>query len=185
MKKNLWTFFGLPHRGVGAALLALCAFTPVSRASLYDITFTDGGANVGSGIINVAGGVATSGSFTVTAGTAIGVWTLLSPGADSSFTWDNQVNPASNPFVDNNGLVFGLSGNEVNLFYNSGGTVGSTDYGFWGNIGGNYNPQVFGTATITAVPEPINYALAAFGLIFVGGSASRFYLGRRRSATAS
>lgn len=41
------------------------------------------------------------------------------------------------------------------------------------------------SGTITAVPEPVNYALAGFGLIFVGGGAGRFYLARRRSSTAS
>ena len=41
------------------------------------------------------------------------------------------------------------------------------------------------SATVTPVPEPINYALASFGLIFLGGGAGRFYLARRRSSTAS
>ena len=36
MKKNLGTFFGLSHLGVGAALLALCAFTTVARADLIN-----------------------------------------------------------------------------------------------------------------------------------------------------
>jgi len=34
MKKNLGTFFGLSRCGVGAVLLGLCAFTPVSRADV-------------------------------------------------------------------------------------------------------------------------------------------------------
>jgi len=34
MKKNLGTFFGLSRCGVGAVLMGLCAFTPVSRASV-------------------------------------------------------------------------------------------------------------------------------------------------------
>jgi hypothetical protein len=38
MKKNLGMFFGLPSLGMGAALLALCAFTSVSRA---DVTIID------------------------------------------------------------------------------------------------------------------------------------------------
>lgn len=43
----------------------------------------------------------------------------------------------------------------------------------------------FSEIEIDAVPEPVNYALAGFGLVFVCGSAGNFYLGRRRSATAS
>jgi len=35
----------------------------------------------------------------------------------------------------------------------------------------------------TVVPEPVTYALAVAGLVFVGGGVGRFYLGRRRSAT--
>ena len=38
---------------------------------------------------------------------------------------------------------------------------------------------------IVAVPEPINYALAGFGLIFVGGMAGRFYLGRKHISPAA
>ena len=38
---------------------------------------------------------------------------------------------------------------------------------------------------VTAVPEPTNYALAGFGLMFVGVGAGRFYLARRRDASAS
>jgi hypothetical protein len=34
MKKNLGMFFGLPSCGAGAVLMALCAFAPVSRASV-------------------------------------------------------------------------------------------------------------------------------------------------------
>jgi hypothetical protein len=41
------------------------------------------------------------------------------------------------------------------------------------------------TLTASTVPEPINYALAGFGLVFVAGSAGRFCLGRRRSTTTS
>jgi hypothetical protein len=53
-----------------------------------------------------------------------------------------------------------------------------------GGNSGNDSEIGFDNVTINAVPEPITYALAAFGLIFVGGTAGRFYLARRRSATA-
>jgi hypothetical protein len=50
MRKNLGIFFGLPRLGVGAALVALFAFTSASRAGLlYEMTLTDvQGAGVAS-----------------------------------------------------------------------------------------------------------------------------------------
>jgi hypothetical protein len=48
---------------------------------------------------------------------------------------------------------------------------------------GSGNTVSFDNIYVTAVPEKINVALAGFGLIFVGASAGRFYLRRRRSAT--
>jgi hypothetical protein len=45
MKRNLGTFFGLPLRGMGVALLAFCAFIPVSRAEVIinNLTYTADG----------------------------------------------------------------------------------------------------------------------------------------------
>ena len=53
-----------------------------------------------------------------------------------------------------------------------------------GYASGNHNGASFDNIAvngITAVPEPVHYALAAFGLIFVGIRASRFFLPRTRS----
>jgi hypothetical protein len=41
------------------------------------------------------------------------------------------------------------------------------------NGGANYS------ATFQVVSEPVNFALGVFGVVFVGGSAGRFYLGRK------
>jgi len=49
------------------------------------------------------------------------------------------------------------------------------------SAGGNPAGIAFDDVVITAVPEPINYALACFGLLFVGGSIGRFYLVRGRA----
>jgi hypothetical protein len=49
------------------------------------------------------------------------------------------------------------------------------------NGGGAVDYDQYATFDFTPVPEPINYALAGFGLIFVVVSASRFHLGHRRS----
>jgi hypothetical protein len=54
----------------------------------------------------------------------------------------------------------------------------------WDNsTSGIENGLVSWTLDITAVPEPVNYALAGFGVLFVGGSVGRFYLVRGRSST--
>jgi hypothetical protein len=52
------------------------------------------------------------------------------------------------------------------------------------NNNGIENGLVSWTLNITAVPEPVNCALAVFGLMFVGTGAARYYLARRRSAKA-
>lgn len=169
----------------------------------------------GSGTIDVENGFAVSGTFNVTSGpaAALGVWTLYPAPVKQSYPsyltspagafWYNnavylspatnpQYYPPANPYLDNYGLLFVRSGpggitgtsgeDELNLWGNSDGS-----YTLYGDINGNrYGPtDVSGVKTITAVPEPINCALAGFGLIFVGGSAGRYYLGRRRSAAAS
>jgi hypothetical protein len=205
-EKNLKTFLWVPRLGVGAALLALSAFTSVSRAGLYEITFNDGNGNVGSGQIDVesasGNSYAVSGSLDVTAGQAIGAWTLYVAGGTTSYpsrltspagafwynnavypTGQNPQYPVTNPLLDDYGLLFTQNnGNEVNLWGNADGT-----YTLGSNIGGQTVTVniSFGGTTIAPVPEPINCALAGFGLIFVGVSAGRFYLGRRRSTAAS
>jgi hypothetical protein len=61
-------------------------------------------------------------------------------------------------------------------------TLTDTLSGYANNPGGSAQ---FDNISITAVPEPINCAMAIFGLAFAGGTAGRFYLGRRRSAAVS
>jgi hypothetical protein len=205
MRKNLRAAFKLPLLSVGPALLALFAFASVSRASLYLITFDDGNGNVGSGQIDVESAnnyfYAVSGSLAVTAGQALGDWTLYTAlGATpypsyltspaGAFWYNNAVYPAgqnpqypdADPLLDEYGLLFTQSNgnNELNLWGNADGT-----YTLGSNIGGQTVTVniSFGGTTITPVPESINYALAGFGLIFVGGSVGRFYLRRSHSVT--
>ena len=89
-----------------------------------------------------------------------------------------------NPLLDDYGLLFTQNnGNELNLWGNADAT-----YALGGNINGwqNFNVTIsFGGTTIMPVPEPINCALAVFGLIFAFGSAVHFYASQRRSSAAS
>jgi hypothetical protein len=187
------------------AALVLGITTPAG-AGLYNITFNDGNGDVGSGQINVElannNYYAASGSLAVTAGQAIGDWNLFTAGGHTSYPnyltspagayWYNNAvyptanpqYPTANPLLDNYGLLFTQNnGNELNLWGNADGT-----YTLGGNIGGwqNFNVTIsFGKTTITPVPEPINCALALFGLIFACGSAVHFYASRRRSSAVS
>jgi hypothetical protein len=180
-------------------LALVFGITSQASADSYSITFTDGGANVGSGQIDVVGSFAVSGFFDVTSGAASGyLWTLtggttsypdflLSP--LGAFNYNNAVYlttnpeyPTTDPFLDNYGLLFTDNvGDEINLWGNADGS-----YSFYGDINGaRYAPAVVsGSGTISPVPEPSSCALAIFGLILVGGSAGRFYIGRRSSTGA-
>ena len=170
--------------------------TTQASAVLFNITFNDGNGNVGSGQIDVelANSIyyAASGSLTVTAGQAIGNWNLYTAGGYTSypnyftsphgaFIYNNAVYPTgynpqypiANPLLDEYGLLFTQNnGNELNLWGNADGT-----YNLGGYIGGSLILDVtisFGGTTIAPVPEPINCALAVFGLIFACGRAVHF-----------
>ena len=99
------------------------------------------------------------------------VWTLGS--FTSSGTENNINNGTSSGSIDL--TAAGSSNNSGTTFTLTGTQTGVT------GVNGNID---FYNFSITAVPEPVNYALAGFGLIFVGGSAGRFYLARRRVTTA-
>lgn len=73
------------------------------------------------------------------------------------------------------------SGNSETLTF----TLGSTQIDPSGSITLSFYDTFIDRTVVTAVSEPINYALAGFGKIFVGRGAGRFYLARRRSTTAS
>jgi subtilisin-like proprotein convertase family protein len=71
--------------------------------------------------------------------------------------------------ADFNGSL--ANGNWTLYFVDATGGLGSPTLNSW-------------TLDITVVPEPVTWALAAFGLVFVGVGAGRFYFARRRSTTA-
>jgi hypothetical protein len=156
-----------------AIMAAALAAAMSANASFFDITYTDGGANVGAGQIDVVGGLAISGSFTVTAGSAVGTWNLVpGAGSDGSFFWDSLI-LAGNPFLTGAGLLFSgtglLSAYEINMWGN-----GPGNYSLDGNIGGNFNPVSHGgLATLTAVPEPTTMIAGALLLLPFGASTLR------------
>jgi hypothetical protein len=88
------------------------------------------------------------------------------------FIYDNAVFPATNPPVDNSGLLFTGGGLEVNIFSNS-----NTFY-----VNSGYNvPIVFTVAAPAAAPVPEPSSLALLGVGGIGLAIGAF---RRRRAAA-
>jgi hypothetical protein len=146
--------------------------------SYFNITFSDvgnGGSTVGSGWLSgllVSPGLYEifAGSFTLTSGEgfSVGTFTLLPnpnpPGQSVSpsgyFLFDNQVSPGTDPFVNNNGLLFTSGSVEINLFSNAGNVP---EYQLYQNNGVN----VLGDVTLVPVPEPsARMLLLPFGILF-------------------
>jgi len=166
-----------------------------AHASLYNITFTDGGLNTASGSVSTTDNgngseTAVSGTLTVDPGGTLhsGTYSLLfnpngtgytvwyAPQGGGGFGYDNQIFPASNPFVNGNGLMFTMT--------DYSGVVGVN---LWGNGANSYTEMgkppwtlVNGNATLTAVPEPTTMIAGALLLLPFGASTLRML--RRRTA---
>ena len=159
-----------------AAALVIAA---QARASFYSITFNDGipGGSSANGLIDVSGTTAVDGWLTVTSGPqSPGTYDLI-PGSGTiyggggGFNYDNQVLVGSHPFLDNSGLLFGNGTVLLNLWGNNGQT-GFAEYSFYG-VPPAYSPEVNGTATLTAVPEPTTMIAGALLLLPFGASTIR------------
>jgi hypothetical protein len=103
--------------------------------------------------------------------------------------WSYQINGGTITALSNSGNLTGgtltaetISLSGVNLTGSQNLTLLETTTG--GNGGGTTRDLDFGNITVNSVPEPINYAMAAFGVVFIGVGAGRFYFGRRRFASA-
>jgi hypothetical protein len=145
----------------------------VSSGSTFQFSLTrnTGGASLYDFVITYA---ATRGNI---AGTTTSTWQYSLNGT----TWSSTgvIQPATVP-AGTTWNTYTVDFTGVTSIENV--AVGTTIY-FRDTIGSNN--QSFDNIVISAVPEPITYALAAFGLMFAGVGAGRFYLGRRGSATVS
>jgi hypothetical protein len=162
MKKTLKLQLALVACAMGMAVQ--------SHAQWYNITF-NGSGYAANGQIDVAGGLATSGYLTVTAGNDLGTYYLATGGPSvrvgggTDLIYDNVVNPSADPFLDGDGLAFALNN----------ATSSNPGFNLWGNSPGSYslfdasNTEYFdagGTATITPgpVPEPTTAGCFLLGL---------------------
>lgn len=117
-------------------------------------------AQTASGSVNVTdqgGGkwLATSGSLIVTGGADVGTYTLIpgGPGVTTSplggFIYDNLITPSANPALDVDGLLFGVTGKEINVWGNS-----ANNYSFYDYNGTSYGTQLTATGNFNFQPEP-------------------------------
>ena len=100
--------------------------------------------------------LATAGSLTVTGGSDVGTYTLIpgGPGTTTSplgsFTYDNLITPSANPALDTGGLLFGVTGKEINVW----GT-GANTYSFYDSTARNvYGTQLNATGAFSFLTDP-------------------------------
>jgi hypothetical protein len=131
-----------------------------SSSTVINFSFTIS-TEIAYGSVNVTdqgGGVwlATSGTLTVTGGSDVGTWTLIpgGPGVTTSplggFIYDNLITPSANPALDVDGLLFGVTGKELNVWGNSANNYSFYDY----TTAGGYGAQLTATGNFNFQPAP-------------------------------
>ena len=127
---------------------------------IIDFSFAIG-AQTAYGSINVTdrgngSWLATGGSLTVTGGTDVGTYTLIpgGPGITTSpfgsFLYDNLITPSANPAIDVDGLLFGTTGKELNVWGNR-----INNYSFYDSTsGGVYGTQLTATGAFNFQTGP-------------------------------
>lgn len=163
------------------------------HASLYDIAYTQTGESnqygsatppsitTATGQVDVVGGFALSGYLDVLTGPSTGHYILV-PGTGNNgvFAYDNIVNvpPVNGGFLSSIGILFTSTGNpsgsEVNMWYNSSAQFSQPQgtYSLWG-APPNYNPESYGTASLTPVPEASTCIAGALMLLPFAASTVR------------
>lgn len=109
-------------------------------------------------VTDLGGGnwLATAGSLTVTGGSDVGTYTLIpgGPGVTTSpfgsFLYDNLITPSANPALDVDGLLFGVTGIELNVWGNS-----VNNYSFYDSAApGVYGTQLTATGAFSFRTDP-------------------------------
>jgi hypothetical protein len=215
MRKKFGMVFGVQRLGVGVSLLFLVAglgFVSQANAALFTISTDQVVGHYGS--IGYTGDTVTLGNTSSSIDLSPGLTTLKlndlvfdaelsDPSATyypvdllqlltmtavpSGGTASSTLEYTGNLAISSSDTLTLLGASPVTFDFAGVGTVVVTPLGIVTapNGGGQVHYNLDATFDYTPVPEPINYALAGFGLLFVGGTAGRFYLGRRRFATAS
>src|ERR1035438_2891448 len=121
MKKNLGVTFGLSRWGVGAVLLALCAFTPLSRA---DVVIDNLSASDGTGTFATS-----SRTDTGVAGEWEQVFTPAAGGTISSLTLELYSSRTGNGNVE----LYSVTGSGASAVFTDKGSIGSVSVGSSGD----------------------------------------------------
>lgn len=163
-----------PSYSVGAPNIG----TSMDTTKYLSFTLTRFGANLidlntGGGYLTLDVASATSGRTVnwAIASSVAGASTILASGSTSSGVFSTQT------------LTFSTLSNP-NLYDN---LTSVTFYIYAWNTGTQSSSVLFDNITLhdtistTPVPEPIAYALPLFGLIFIGGTAGRFYWRRQKA----
>ena len=155
----------------GTALSLLATAGPATADVLYNWTLS--GADTGSGTLTAGAPEGSGFDITAFTGTIDGnvidglLGSPLDPGAPTlsplgAFIYDNIVYPGPDPVLDISGILFSISGQEANIWGNS----GPNDYSYWVCCYAVANDQVDTFAlTQAAVGEPSSLALFGSGLL--------------------
>jgi hypothetical protein len=170
------------------ALATALATTPSALADTFDYSFTNPsgslifafgtltGSNVGgnlfditSGTITIAGNLAglVPGSGALIGGTGTVMTSPL-----GGFYYDNEVYypvALSDPYIDNDGLLFSVGGVEVNIFsnipFNGAGSNSYLNYEYNGAIWNAATNGEFNISDVNPAPEPSSLLLLGSGLL--------------------
>jgi hypothetical protein len=135
--------------------LGTATFLPIIE---YSFTISTQTAYGTLNVMDEGGGnwLATSGTLTVTGGSDVGSYNLIpgGPGVTlsplGSFDYDNLITPSANPALDVDGLLFGVTGEEINVW----GT-GANSYSFYDSTApGVYGTQLNATGAFSFQPAP-------------------------------
>jgi hypothetical protein len=131
-----------------------------SSSTVINFSFVINTTETAYGSVSVTdqgGGVwlATSGSLTITGGADVGTWSLIAggPGVTLSplgrFDYDNLITPSANPALDVDGLLFGTTTEEINVWGNS-----ANNYSFYDATSAGYGSQITATGSFSFQPAP-------------------------------
>lgn len=131
-----------------------------SSSTVINFSFVINTTETAYGSVSVTdqgGGVwlATSGSLTITGGADVGTWSLIAGGPSVTlsplgrFDYDNLITPSANPALDADGLLFGTTTEEINVWGNS-----ASNYSFYDATSAGYGSQITATGNFNFQPAP-------------------------------
>lgn len=155
--------------------LSLICLSQANADYSFSYVSNDASVNISGMLLTPSNG---AGPLTVTGG-YFGAATLIAGSGLSplgAFVYDNQLSPGSLQKLTSNGLLFAVTGKEINIYGNS---AAANDYTYmeWSGSAypsGAFTPDLRGTFTVNAVPIPAAIWLFGAGLVGLVGVRRRF-----------